>query len=139
MHTVGMPPNPSVGTAIKRARERKRWTQRQLADALGVDIKSVDNWEHSRTRPRSSIGAIEEVLDVSLDGTPVPEEPADEWERWELSVLRSPHLPPDVAAAIVTDARRARDEHLAAGRAAPSDRSPSPAPDRSPGRHRAAG
>ena len=139
MHTVGMPPKPSVGTAIKRARERRRWTQRQLAAELGVDIKSVDNWENGRTRPRSSIGAIEEVLGISLNGGPAPEEPESEWERWERYVMNLPHLPPDVAAAIVTDARRARDEHLAAGRAAPSAPSPSPAPDRAAGRHRAAG
>jgi len=57
-----------IGTSIKRARERKRWSQRQLASALGVDRKTVDNWENGRTMPRSSIGALEEVLGVSLDG-----------------------------------------------------------------------
>lgn len=62
-----------IGTRIKRARERKRWSQRQLAGALGVDRKTVDNWENGRTTPRSSIGAIEEVLGVSLDGVPEPE------------------------------------------------------------------
>ncbi len=56
-----------IGTRIKRARERKRWSQRQLAEALKVDRKTVDNWENHRTSPRSSIGAIEEVLGVSLD------------------------------------------------------------------------
>lgn len=64
-----------IGTSIKRARERKRWSQQRLADALGVDRKTVDNWENGRTRPRSSIGAIEEVLGVSLDGEPRRELP----------------------------------------------------------------
>jgi len=64
----------SMGTRIKRARERLRWTQQQLADAIGVDRKSIDNWENDRTYPRSSIGALEELLGVSLTGA-APELP----------------------------------------------------------------
>lgn len=56
----------SIGVQIRRAREMERWTQRQLADRLGVDRKTVDNWENGRSRPRSSIGAIEQVLGISL-------------------------------------------------------------------------
>lgn len=56
-----------IGTRIKRARERKRWTQRHLADLAGVSQKTVDNWENGRTQPKSSIGALEELLGVSLD------------------------------------------------------------------------
>jgi transcriptional regulator with XRE-family HTH domain len=63
-----MAADPNLGTRIKRARERKRWTQQQLAGALGVNIKTVDNWENGRTSPRSSIGALEDVLGISLDG-----------------------------------------------------------------------
>lgn len=57
-----------MGRRIKRARERHRLSQRQLAERLGVDVKSIDNWEHDRTRPRSSIGALEHVLGISIDG-----------------------------------------------------------------------
>lgn len=68
-----------IGTRIKRARERKRWTQRQLAGALQVNVKTVDNWENGRTSPRSSIGALEEVLGVSLgDEEAVTESVIDE-------------------------------------------------------------
>ena len=63
-----MATDPAIGVAIRRARERKRWTQRQLADAIRVNIKSVDNWENGRTHPRSSIGALESVLGVDLTG-----------------------------------------------------------------------
>lgn len=70
----------SLGTRIKRARERRRWTQQELADRLGVDRKTVDNWENGRTTPRSSLGALEEVLGNLTDGddeaTPYPD-PAD--------------------------------------------------------------
>lgn len=66
----GMATEPAIGTKIKRARERKRWTQRHLAELIGVSQKTIDNWENGRTGPKSSIGALEEVLGVSLDGTP---------------------------------------------------------------------
>lgn len=56
-----------AGRVIKRARERHRWTQAQLAEALGVDRKTVDNWENGRRSPRSSAGAIEDVLGINLD------------------------------------------------------------------------
>jgi transcriptional regulator with XRE-family HTH domain len=64
-----MATEPAIGTRIKRARERLRWTQKRLAVELGVSQKTVDNWEHGRTAPKSSIGALEEVLGVRLDGT----------------------------------------------------------------------
>jgi transcriptional regulator with XRE-family HTH domain len=68
-----MATEPAIGTRIKRARERKRWSQQRLADELHVNRKTVDNWENGRTEPKSSIGALEEVLGVSLDSA--PEEP----------------------------------------------------------------
>lgn len=58
-----------IGTRIRRARERKRMRQQDLADALGVSRQTVDAWENNRAYPKSSIGALEEVLDVSLDGS----------------------------------------------------------------------
>jgi DNA-binding XRE family transcriptional regulator len=53
-----------LGTRIKRARERARprMKQEDLAAAVGVDRKTVDNWENARSRPKSSLGALEEVL-----------------------------------------------------------------------------
>jgi transcriptional regulator with XRE-family HTH domain len=59
-------PEDSIAVKIKRAREIKRWTQQELADRLGVNRKTVDNWENGRTIPRSSIGALEHVLGVSF-------------------------------------------------------------------------
>lgn len=56
-----------IGTRIRRARERKRMRQQDLADALGVSRTTVDAWENDRSYPRSSIGAIEDVLGISLN------------------------------------------------------------------------
>lgn len=68
----GMATEPRIGTKVRRARERMRWTQKQLADALGVSVRTVNDWENDRAYPRSSIGALEEVLGVGLDGPPEP-------------------------------------------------------------------
>lgn len=35
-------------SAIAKLREEKSLTQRQVADALGVDVSTVRNWEKSR-------------------------------------------------------------------------------------------
>jgi transcriptional regulator with XRE-family HTH domain len=116
-------PDSRTGTAIKRARERKRWTQRQLAGALGVNVKTVDNWENGRTHPRNSVGALEEVLGISLsDEAAAPALAAeDEWER---EVLGDPYLPDDDKAWLITDHRRvkrAASERRRARRAAAED------------------
>lgn len=100
-----MGPRPRIGTTIRRARERKRMTQQQVADLLGVSRASYDAWENDRAYPRSSIGALEEVLGVSLDGEPAaPEElvPADEWEAW---VLAHPDIPDHIRRDIVLSSR----------------------------------
>lgn len=109
----GMATDPHIGTSIKRARERKRWTQRQLADALGVDRKTIDNWENGRTSPRSSIGALEAVLGISLAGEPpalAGIEPADEWEA---QVLSDPDLPGRIKRQLISDSRAARAAYAA--------------------------
>lgn len=41
-------------------------SQAELAEALGVSRGAVNSWENDRTYPQSSIGALEEVLDVDL-------------------------------------------------------------------------
>ena len=63
-----MAADPLLATRIKRARERLRWSQQQLADAVGVNRKTVDNWENARNSPRSSIGALEAVLGSLSEG-----------------------------------------------------------------------
>lgn len=64
-----MATEPAIGTKIKKARERLRWSQKRLADEVGVSQKTVDNWENGRTQPKSSIGALEEVLGITLTGS----------------------------------------------------------------------
>ena len=134
-----------LGTLIKRARERRRWTQRQLADALGVNPKSVDNWENGRTSPRNSIGALEEVLGISLDEDQAAPE-KDDWQvpddDWETGVLSDPDLPDDIKRRFILDSRASRAAYSGPSRSPGTARTEprgQPGAARSAGRHRAAG
>ncbi|MEV7264011.1 helix-turn-helix transcriptional regulator [Micromonospora aurantiaca] len=75
----------ALGARIKRARERARMTQLELAEQLDVTRRTVANWETGQTSPLNRLGAIEEVLGrwgfTSLHEAPPPvqerpEEPA---------------------------------------------------------------
>lgn len=55
-----------LGLLIRRARERKRWSQQRLATEIGVGARSVGRWERGEAMPRSAIGALELALGVSL-------------------------------------------------------------------------
>ncbi len=63
----------TLGTQIRRARERKRLSQEELASEVGASVRAVNDWENDRRKPRNRLGALEEVLGVSLSGE--PEEP----------------------------------------------------------------
>jgi len=86
-----------LGRRIRRARERARLTQRQLADAVGVDRKTVGNWESGTSHPRSSLGRLETVLGghgftTDQDQTP-PSDGADAVVRMIVEVLDSSFSP----------------------------------------------
>jgi transcriptional regulator with XRE-family HTH domain len=57
-----------IGRAIKTARHRKRMTQMALAAKLGVTRGTVALWESGTHFPLRHLGAIEEVLEISLAG-----------------------------------------------------------------------
>lgn len=70
---------PSLGERIRRARERARLSQEELAKAAGASVRAVGDWENDRRKPRNRIGALEEVLGVSLHDEPdKPELPSPE-------------------------------------------------------------
>lgn len=86
-----------LGKRVKRARERAGLTQRQLAEAVGVDRKTVGNWEAGLSSPRSSLGRLEAVLGaygfVVDDGPPPPAAGADAVVHMIIEVLRSSFSP----------------------------------------------
>lgn len=59
-------PSEHVGILIARARQRRKMTQAQLAEALEVAESTVANWERGEHYPLRYAGAIEEVLDIEI-------------------------------------------------------------------------
>lgn len=61
----------SLHDRIRQARERLRLTQGQVAEAVGVSLRTVGNWEAGTAVPRNRLGALEDVLKVDLRAEPV--------------------------------------------------------------------
>lgn len=95
--TISRMDGQDLGRRIRRARERARLTQRQLADAVGVDRKTVGNWESGASHPRSSLGRLETVLGghgFTTDQEELPSsEGADAVVRMVIEVLDSSFSP----------------------------------------------
>lgn len=53
---------------IRRARERKGWSQEELAEELGVSVTSVSSWERGVARPRN-LAALDGVFS-GVDDSP---------------------------------------------------------------------
>ncbi len=103
-----MPARPKVGAKIRRARQLLDMRQQDLAGKLGVSRNTVDSWENDRAWPSRKLARLEEVLGISLDGTPAAQGklvPEDEWER---AVLSDPDLPDDWKRDLISDSRAAR-------------------------------
>lgn len=56
-----------IGNFISECRKKKKLTQSELAERLGVTDKSVSNWENGRNMPDLSLfKPLCEELDISL-------------------------------------------------------------------------
>lgn len=100
-----------LGTRIKRARERRHWRQADLARAIGVNVKTVGNWERGQTIPRNRIGAIEATLSISLASDPADRDDwYDENDPIERGIAET--LPAPDARKFIAQLRAARMEHV---------------------------
>lgn len=50
------------GAEIRAARERRGWSQAQLADAVDVSPRSVGNWERGESVPKNRAARLRMVL-----------------------------------------------------------------------------
>ncbi|HEV8580137.1 MAG TPA: helix-turn-helix transcriptional regulator [Thermoanaerobaculia bacterium] len=74
-----------IGRRIGRLRQRKGWSQTELAQQLGVSLDRVSSWERGRYLPAiDGLLALRWALGVSMDEllTGEPPEPALSRERW---------------------------------------------------------
>lgn len=56
-----------LGQRIRAARERRHWSQADLAKAVGVkSVRTIGSWERGETVPMNRLAALEEVLGVRL-------------------------------------------------------------------------
>jgi transcriptional regulator with XRE-family HTH domain len=51
-----------TGDEIRAARERKGWTQEELAERLRVGPRTIGNWERGATVPKNRAGMLREVF-----------------------------------------------------------------------------
>ena len=57
-----------IGAFMAACRKRKKLTQRQLAEALGVTDRSVSNWENGVCLPDASLyHSLCELLQISIE------------------------------------------------------------------------
>lgn len=103
-----MASEPRLGTKIRRAIERRRMTQQQVADALGVSRSAVNAWVNGRAVPMNAIGALEALLDANLteqDRGEVYTDP-DELAIWSITTL-----PEDERRHLIGELRDRRRQH----------------------------
>lgn len=61
-------PKNTLKERISIARKAKKWTQKDLADALKVNLKNVSRWELGSSAPSFEAAiSLANVLNVSLD------------------------------------------------------------------------
>lgn len=72
-----------IGRRIKRAREKRGWTQLQLAMEANVSPSSVTRWEAGKLPPVRELIRLADLLEIPPDQL-VEDEPAD-----DITALRS--------------------------------------------------
>jgi transcriptional regulator with XRE-family HTH domain len=55
------------GAEIKEARERRQMTQQDLAELVGVSLRTVGSWERGESVPRSRMGALHAALGMNWE------------------------------------------------------------------------
>jgi transcriptional regulator with XRE-family HTH domain len=61
-----MAPTDDLAWAIKTARLKLGWTQRDLAANVGVALRTVQAWELGESVPRTKVAILQEVLKTSF-------------------------------------------------------------------------
>jgi DNA-binding transcriptional regulator YiaG len=75
----------TIGNNIRKYRKAANVSQKQIADALGIQQAAVSLWEHGRTTPRSNmIPSLLEILNISIEDLYGDDEQAPRYKRREV-------------------------------------------------------
>lgn len=110
-----MSADPALGTKIRKRRQVLRLTQEELAAQLGVSKSTVAHWESGKHFPRRYLGAVEDVLGITLDrdGEAGPlDDLLPAHDDWELEVFAA-DLPDYIRRDLLLRSRAARAEYRA--------------------------
>ena len=66
-----------LGDNIRKARGKKGWTQKQLAEAIGVKHNSISDWERGKNKPYADMlerimGALDVDANTLMGHKPMP-------------------------------------------------------------------
>lgn len=88
--------NNMLGRNIRKARSKKGWTQKQLAEAIGVKHNSISDWENGKSKPYAdTLELIMGALDVdanTLLGWDDPERIRKDAEELVNEILENPKI-----------------------------------------------
>ena len=67
-----------IGRKLRRLREKRGWTQTQVADQVGVRVASVSRWEADRDQPRMEyVARLAQVFDTPMEDLITADPPPD--------------------------------------------------------------
>lgn len=88
--------NNILGRNIRKARLKKGWTQKQLAEAIGVKHNSISDWENGKSKPYAdTLELIMGVLGVdanTLLGWDDPERIKEDAEELADKIINNPKI-----------------------------------------------
>lgn len=88
--------NNILGRNIRKARLKKGWTQKQLAEAIGVKHNSISDWENGKSKPYAdTLELIMGALDVdanTLLGWNDPERIKEDAEELADKIINNPKI-----------------------------------------------
>lgn len=121
----------TLGEQIKRAREERRLTQEQLAEAMEISRQAVSKWEADQSRPTAAkLARLSELLDLPpevLNPPPSPE--AEALRKWRAAALALGALCLGLTIALTASLVMGRGDGVKPGPAPTAIGDPAEAPD----------
>ena len=96
---------------LKKLRKDLGLTQAEMAKVVGVDIKTIQNWEGGRKIPRTKYGILRNIQTEGLQQS-LPQKNAE-----EASVSKSKYVTPELVEQLINEIRNQQAQLVAANNA----------------------